>query len=349
MNILFLEDVIEKRMSGVTYYRMLVPGKALDDLGHSVRFSAELLAVDDKGENPKIIVDDLDWADVVVFPRYFNFSPNVVVSVMNYVTSQKKRVIYETDDFLYKIPENNPVAKVVNQPSSQAMINFLESHADEKTVTTRALQEKLGGIICPNSIDMDVWGGIENKNNDSDLVIGWAGGWTHQKDLEMIVPVLSRLKKKYRFIIKFFGYDPNIPKTQLYYKATKFSPSPLEYPTLLAEHGFDIGIAPIIDDEFNQYKSNIKWLEYAMLGVPVVASNLPPYEDITDGVDGFLASTEDEWYEKLEKLITDAVLRREMGQKAKETVIDKYDIKKTIGKWIEAYSGEHSSTNNSKL
>lgn len=336
LNILFLEDVTQS-ISGVTYYRMLVPARELENRGHSIRFNAELLVVDKDGKNPKIIIDDIEWADTVVFPRYFNFSPNVIVSIMNYCKQLNKRVIYETDDYLYKIPDHNPVANVVNKESSQRLIKFLEENADEKTVTTQRLHDLLGGVICPNSIDTEVWDGLKNSETGK-LVIGWAGGWTHQKDLELIVPVLQKLKKKYRFEIRLFGYDPEIPHHKLYYKYFEWA-NVINYPKRLAELGFDIGIAPLVDDEFNQFKSNIKWLEYAMLETPIVASALPPYEMIKDGEDGFLATTLAEWEEKLERLIVDAQLRREMGKKAKERVLKEYNIKETIREWEKAYNG----------
>jgi glycosyltransferase involved in cell wall biosynthesis len=74
-----------------------------------------------------------------------------------------------------------------------------------------------------------------------------------------------------------------------------------------------------------------------MVGIPFVASNLPPYEMIKDGENGFLATTPHEWYEKLETLILDEGLRARIAQKAREHIIENYDIKKTIQCWIDVY------------
>jgi glycosyltransferase involved in cell wall biosynthesis len=338
--ILFLEDVIQHEMGGTTYYRMAVPARELEYHGYEIMFSAALLVVDKDGANPRIIIDDLEWADIVVFPRYFQFSPNVVVQVMWECQKMGKKIVYETDDCLYYIPEHNATANVLNAPSSQQMIRFLEENANIKTVTTRRLKELVGNdmiptFVCPNSIDMSLWGGLENKKTDK-LVIGWAGGSSHIRDLEMVVPVLQRLKKKHKIEIKLFGFDPQFAKSKLYYKHIKWT-NVLNYPRTLAGAGFDIGIAPLVDDEFNQYKSNIKWLEYGMLNVPIVASQSPTYEDIKDGEDGFLATTLAEWEEKLEKLIVDEEFRQRMGQKAHDRIVKEYDIKKTIKTWIDAY------------
>jgi len=339
MNILFIDEITKERLNGVKYYRLMIPGKKLEERGHNVKFNVSLGAHTSDGKFA-IIGDDIEWADVIVFPRYFMASPNLVVGVMEYAKKLKKRIVYETDDYLFEIPEHNPVAELINLESSQALIRYLMKNATVKTVTTRRLQELIGGDLCPNSLDLREWEGIENQNNDPDtLRIGWSGGHTHRKDLEMIADILAELKKKYRFEVHLLGYDPNIPHTQLYYKTSKFV-NVLDYNKTLADKGFDIGIAPLVDDEFNQYKSNIKWLEYSMLGIPTVATALPPYEDIEDGVTGFLAKDVQEFKDKLELLIKDAKLRKKIGAQAKKYVIENYDIDKTIVNWEKAFGGK---------
>ncbi len=65
------------------------------------------------------------------------------------------------------------------------------------------------------------------------------------------------------------------------------------------------------------------------LGLPVVAaatgSNL---EIIEDGVNGFLAENEKDWYEKLNLLIENKDLRKQFGEKARQTVLERFDIEK---------------------
>jgi glycosyltransferase involved in cell wall biosynthesis len=334
MNILYVGN--SRIATGVTYYRMIVPGRALENLGHKIRVSSDL-AVRKPDGTLAIIVDDLEWADTIVFPRFFpDASPNILVALVEFCKKNGKKVIWETDDFLDKLPEHNPVSTQTNIESTQKSIEFLRKSADGKTVSTRILQEHYGGKICPNSVDMELWGNLK-KEDAGKLVIGWSGGWTHQKDLEMIIPVLQKLKKKHKFEIRLFGFDPEFNKNTLYYKFYNHV-NVFKFPQRFAELGFDIAIAPLIDDEFNQYKSNIKWLEASMLGIPTVASNLPPYEDIKDGETGFLCANIDEWSEKLEKLILSKTLRTKLGKQAKEYVIGNYDIKRTVINWEKAYA-----------
>ena len=81
---------------------------------------------------------------------------------------------------------------------------------------------------------------------------------------------------------------------------------------------FDIGIAPIAYHVFNKSKSDIKALEYAALGIPVVASDFGPYAaSVTHGVTGFLVKRPHEWGTYLGLLADDAQLREEMSINAK--------------------------------
>ena len=93
--------------------------------------------------------------------------------------------------------------------------------------------------------------------------------------------------------------------------------------------GVDVNIAPLeIGNPFCESKSELKFFEAGIVGVPTVAvKNRTFSEAIKDGMDGFLAGNMDEWIEKLEKLVTNENLRREMGHKAREKSLQNYTNK----------------------
>lgn len=81
----------------------------------------------------------------------------------------------------------------------------------------------------------------------------------------------------------------------------------------------DINIAPLKKGLFNDCKSEIKWLEAAVLGVPSVVSATQTYiEVLQDGVDAFIAYTPQEWFDKLDLLVSNAELRCAIAQGAQE-------------------------------
>jgi glycosyltransferase involved in cell wall biosynthesis len=112
------------------------------------------------------------------------------------------------------------------------------------------------------------------------------------------------------------------------------------YPKLLSQQRWDIGICPLIDDEFNRNKSHIKWMEYATYKIPSVASKTYPYfADIQDlktiqhGKTGFLAKDTKEWVKYLSVLIENEELREEIGINAYEYIKDNWQYKDNIYKY----------------
>ena len=94
-------------------------------------------------------------------------------------------------------------------------------------------------------------------------------------------------------------------------------------PELIA--GIDINLMPLEDTIFHVSKSENKWQEAALVGVPTIASyNEELAFAITDGKDGFLCKNADEWRRKLEKLVVDKQLRDSIAAQAHEKVMREY-------------------------
>jgi hypothetical protein len=88
---------------------------------------------------------------------------------------------------------------------------------------------------------------------------------------------------------------------------------------------FDINLAPLVVDSFSQGKSNLKFLEAALFGVPTVASPSEPYAAIIrNGENGFLAATTEEWLAALRTLCASRDCRVAMGEKARQTALTRY-------------------------
>ncbi len=95
------------------------------------------------------------------------------------------------------------------------------------------------------------------------------------------------------------------------------------YSQLVAEA--DISIAPLEDSVFNDAKSNIKFLEASVLGIPSVCSPADAFRTaIVDGENGFLAADTAQWQQKLLLLVDKPNLRREMAHRALESVNQAY-------------------------
>jgi spore maturation protein CgeB len=111
---------------------------------------------------------------------------------------------------------------------------------------------------------------------------------------------------------------------------------------MMMSMGWDIGLAPLLDIEFNRCKSHIKWMEYSMSKTPVLASRVYPYYEkidnkdvIVDGKTGFLFSDENEFKTKLKKLILDIELRKKIGDNAYNYIIKKWQYRDNIKKMVK--------------
>jgi glycosyltransferase involved in cell wall biosynthesis len=87
----------------------------------------------------------------------------------------------------------------------------------------------------------------------------------------------------------------------------------------------DIGVMPLPDDNWSKGKCGLKALQFMALGIPTICSPVGVNTDIIqDNENGFLAMTEDEWVDKLSRLLRSAELRRRLGDAGRATVEQKY-------------------------
>jgi glycosyltransferase involved in cell wall biosynthesis len=89
----------------------------------------------------------------------------------------------------------------------------------------------------------------------------------------------------------------------------------------------DIGVDPLVHDEWSKGKCGFKAIEFMACGVPVVASAVGVNcEVIEDGVN-FLAANDEEWVSKLGRLLTDPPLCQQSGEAGRRTVETRYSLR----------------------
>jgi glycosyltransferase involved in cell wall biosynthesis len=100
-----------------------------------------------------------------------------------------------------------------------------------------------------------------------------------------------------------------------------------ELPGMLRD--IDVNLAPLEpSSRFNEAKSAIKWLEAALTATPTVASPTEPFrEAVEDGVSGLLALDGTAWRDSLEALLSDDLLRRGIGVRARREALLDYTSK----------------------
>lgn len=178
--------------------------------------------------------------------------------------------------------------------------------------------------IIPTTIDTNEYQRLDMPNEDSKICIGWSGSITTIQHFQYAIPFLKRIREKYGDKVKFkvIG-DGNYRNEELGVVGL-----PWRKDTELKDlSSFDIGIMPLPDDEWAKGKCGLKGLQYMALEIPTLMSPVGVNaEIIQDGENGFLATEIDEWIDKISLLVESAELRKQMGQKARQTVLDKYSV-----------------------
>jgi glycosyltransferase involved in cell wall biosynthesis len=247
------------------------------------------------------------------------------------------RLVYEIDDDLWTIDPTNFSAYFQHTLATQDGAEQAMAVSHLVTVSTEPLAEVVrqwnsNVAVLPNHIDGRMLE-IERPRRDK-LTIGWAGGDSHLRDIAMVADPLRRVLARYPEVdFHTIGTDfhkaLNIPGRHTGWKDRIWD----YYETI----DFDIGIAPLVKSAFNESKSHIKALEYMALGIPVIASDLPPYNQLViNGTTGFLVKQEHEWRSRLRQLINDKAMREEMGAAGKERAAQ-WTIQNGWRRWETAY------------
>lgn len=294
-----------------------------------------------KSEGKKIIVDYDDYSFDLSEgnPRYSELG------------TEEKEIIGPDGKVAFKWRDQENGFDLKANRAKYESFKLALGQADLITTTTEYLADKFrqhnsNVKICPNSIDLDLWRPIPRPEQLKDEIrIGWFGGDSHFVDLELFKGLLPRLTKAYPKV-KIVMQAPPVPEWAQFFKDIPvdrfewYNWADLRFYTLfLASRHFDIGLCPLAVNEFNKCKSNIKALEFQALGAAVVAQNMIPYSNtIEDGITGLLASTEDEWFEKISSLIEDREYREYVALKAYEDVQKNWNLDLNCRIWEKTFN-----------
>jgi glycosyltransferase involved in cell wall biosynthesis len=173
--------------------------------------------------------------------------------------------------------------------------------------------------IIPTTIDTEKYR-VEPRAENDVPVIGWSGSFSTAVHLSTIKTALRRLAERERFRLRVIG------ARDFKIEGVDVEAMPWRAATEVEDlRPFDIGIMPLPDDKWSRGKCGLKALQYMALGVPTVCSPVGVNSEIIrDGETGLLASTDDEWVEKLSGLLRSAGERARLGRAGRETVESRY-------------------------
>ena len=302
--------------------------------------------------SPTDIQDDqVMWADIIFVKELVD--PHQIALLLAYKQERNKIIIVDRDD-AFKVTKDNPFSKEHKDLNAAIWQRELVKIANHVIVTSEELKKEVIPFtkecsVIPNYLDMEMWNTPTTKNESDVLRIGWAGSVTHRKDLEIVMPPLIDILHEYHKVKFIYVGDP-FPKQFL----TKIPPNQHEFimgtpdfytwPFKAQTLALDIGLAPLVDNHFNQCRSTLKYLEYGMMEAAGIYSPTV-FKEVITGKNGLIAKTPHEFYLSMKRLIEDEVLRKDIQKRAKYDVLKNYSIEKNIGVYKDLFKKiwtEHS-------
>jgi glycosyltransferase involved in cell wall biosynthesis len=253
--------------------------------------------------------------------------------------ARNARIIFDFDDaiWLNDTSQGNKDLSWLKKPSKTAkIIEMLDLVlAGNKYLAEYARPHNPRVEVMPTTIDTSYHIIEKDINKSNRICVGWTGTSTTLKHFETIVPILKIIKEKYQSNVYFkviVNFPYKIPELEI--EAVQWS---IENEIIdLSE--FDIGIMPLPDDDWAKGKCGFKGLQYMSLCIPTIMSPVGVNNEIIiDDENGFLASSEEEWINKLSLLIEDVELRKRIGSTGRKTVIEKYSVEANKQRYVQYF------------
>lgn len=241
------------------------------------------------------------------------------------------RIVYDFDDAIFVGPNEYSVRWMCEHaawitPGNPYLADYVKQFTDRFT-------------IVPTVIDTErvVARDYSRKETHGLVRVGWSG--SDQSIRTTLVPhleLLQRIQKRLPFeLVVITNTKPTLPLPDLCWRFLPWN----EKDEHAMESKFDVGLMPLLDDEFQRGKCGLKLLQYMAAALPTVASPVGVNASITQhGVTGYLARTDSEWQEALAALLQDADLRSRMGTAARARCEREYSIRRWAPTLLSIFS-----------
>lgn len=217
------------------------------------------------------------------------------------------RLVYDLDDNLLDMDDHGEGHAYRDLRSAVAR-SLQVAHA--VWCSTGALAARVSRVaggalsVLPNTLDPRIWTRVPPSTAGGEggpaFRLLYMGTRTHDQDFAFLCRVMASLEEKLpgRFRLTLVGVCQSAPIDAPWLElhgppAEVGSSYPAFVHWLQQQHGFDLGVAPLVSGPFNDCKSPIKVMDYAAMGLPALASRMPAYtEYLRSGIDCFHADNE---------------------------------------------------------
>ena len=247
-------------------------------------------------------------------------------------------LIFDLDDaiFLPRPTMANPLVGWLRMPQKLPTILRWSRCVITCNDHLRGYASQFNSRVCviPTCVDVEQFRVPAQRPARSRPVIGWIGSHTTAAYLALLAPVLARLAQRYPFTFKVVGAGSRVDLPGV---------DVVQEPWTLAKdiascQDLDIGVYPLPHEPWVLGKTGFKTVQYMAVGVPCVVSGIGRNcEIVQDGVNGFLAHSPEEWYDKLRRLLEAPALRITLGQAGRKTVEERFAMHRYIPSYLDLF------------
>lgn len=293
-------------------------------------------------KNPEHCFDKLDVVVIKLF--MWHEAKELIEKAREY----GQVVIIDIDDWFMGLPQTN-IAFESTHPNKDPLWNRDHMHtsyssADALIHSTQFLADNYGKLnknnyLVRNSVAPEIF--LKRYDNAGwKPTIGWVGImlW-RQHDVETLKGVLGPFLEEHDLMFYHAGMLADKPKQ--FAELTNINPDRLIESTGTNVHNYgnillrmDVGLVPLDNIPFNEAKSSLKGVEYAMSGIPFVANATKEYKILADEGAGRLVSKPRDWIKHLEYYL-DPSNRKADAQKGYDLVMEKYNLSTKVNEWSD--------------
>lgn len=261
--------------------------------------------------------------DLLITQRHAPATAAAARALIGHAKAAGAKLVYDLDDDLADLPRDHADAATLRPLAP--MVRALLGGADTVWVSTAALAEALAPrtrrrpAVLANGLDERLWTGLAAPEPGPGGVVRLVmmGTATHGADMALVLPALERLVTELdgRVAVDVIGMTaadtlpPWLNRVEVPRQAGLSYPGFVDW--FIRQACWQIGVVPLADTGFNQGKSAIKTLDFAALGMAVLASDVPAYRgSLAAGKAGALvANTTDAWFAALMEFVRNDALR----------------------------------------
>ena len=200
--------------------------------------------------------------------------------------------------------------------AAESVRRFMMTQAAEIWVSTRGVRDYYSDFlskihIIPNGLDTRLWRVYQPEPNNgvgqTAVRFLYMATLTHDQEFALILSALDRLAQEssFSFDLTLVGVVKQAVRRP-WLKVLTVPPHESLYPRfarwLVRQGPFDYGLAPMMESPFNVCKSDIKFLDYTALGLPVIVSRLAPYAEVMRQ-DLVVSVEQNGWYQALHEVM----------------------------------------------